>query len=57
VTVEIQALPEGQYAVTATVDQEPLGDGVGDTPQAAVKAALESLGEPLASDIAENVPS
>ena len=30
--------------------------GAGDTPQAVVEAALEGLGQPLASDLAEKVP-
>ncbi len=56
VTVEIQELPDGRYSVTATSDEDPLGEGVGDTPPAAGKAALEGRGDPLASDIAEKVP-
>ena len=55
VTVEIRKGDDGRYVVTATIDDEPLGEGVGDTPQEAVKAALEALGEPYASDMAATV--
>ena len=56
VTVEIQEMADGSYTVAASVDEDPLGEGAGDTPQTAVAAALEELGEPLASDLAEKVP-
>ncbi len=55
VTVEINELPAGGYEALATVDDEPFGEGVGDTQQEAVEAALEPLGEPYASDMADNV--
>ena len=55
VTVESAKAEGGGYEVTATVDGEPLGEGVGDTRQEAVKAALEPLGEPYASDMAATV--
>jgi len=54
VTVEVKA-QDGSYEATATVDEEPLGDGVGETLQEAVKAALATLGEPYASEIAASV--
>ncbi len=55
--VEIREGDDGRYEATATndIDGEPLGEGVGDTLQEAVEAALESLGEPYASDMAESV--
>jgi hypothetical protein len=60
VTVEISVLADGRYSVTATIlegfEEKPLGEGVGDTPQEAVRAALAELGEPVASDLAEKVP-
>lgn len=55
VTVELRERDDGRYTVAATIDEEPLGEGVGDTPQEAVKAALQALGEPYASEIAESV--
>ena len=55
VTVEITERDDGSYAVSAAIDDEPLGEGVGDTPQEAVKAALKTLGEPYASEMAESV--
>ncbi len=54
VTVEIRQRDDG-FVATATVDEEPLGEGTGDTQQAAVRAALEALGEPYASDMSANV--
>lgn len=54
VTVEIRQRDDG-FAATATVDDELLGEGAGETQQAAVRAALEPLGEPYASDMADNV--
>jgi hypothetical protein len=54
VTVEITE-SDGRYEATATIDEEPLGEGVGDTLPEAVKAALEALGEPYASDMAESI--
>ena len=56
VRVEIRELAAESYTAIATVDEEPLGEGTGDTPQAAVRAALEELGEPLASELSEKVP-
>jgi len=56
VTVEISERDVGGYAAAATVDGDPLGEGVGDTQQEAVQAALvEAVGEPYASDMAESV--
>jgi len=55
VTVEVRERDDGRYEARATVDEEPLGEGVGATLQDAVRAALEALGEPYASDIAESV--
>lgn len=55
VTVEITVEPDGRYAATASILEDPLGEGDGETPQEAVRAALEELGEPLASDLAEKV--
>ena len=40
---------------TADLAQDSRDVGVGDTPQEAVKAALRSLGEPYATDMAESV--
>ena len=55
VTVEITERDDGRYVANAAIDEDPLGEGVGDTLQEAVKAALEPLGEPYASDMAETV--
>jgi len=55
VRVEISELVDGHYEATATIDGEPLGEGTGGTQREAVRAALESLGEPYASDMADNV--
>ena len=57
VTVEVRERDDGRYEARATVDAEPLGEGGGATLQDAVRAALEALGEPFASDIAESVKS
>lgn len=56
VTVEIALEPDGRYAVTASILDEPLGEAIGDTMQDAVRAALAELGEPLASELAAKVP-
>ena len=55
VAVEVRERDDGRYEARATVDDEPLGEGVGATLQDAVRAALESLGEPYASDMAATV--
>ena len=57
VRVELAKSDDGRHKATATIDGEPLGEGVGDTVPEAVKAALEPLGEPYASDMADNVES
>jgi hypothetical protein len=55
--VEITKADNGRYEATATIDEEPLGEGVGDTLEEAVAIALEGLGEPYASDMARSVGS
>ena len=55
VRVELSKSDDGRHKATATVDGELLGEGIGDTVPEAVKAALEPLGEPFASDMADNV--
>ena len=53
--VEITKDDDGRYEATATIDEEPLGEGVGDTLEEAVASALEGLGEPFASEMARSV--
>jgi hypothetical protein len=55
VTVELRERDDGRYTVAATIDEEALGEGIGDTPQEAVEAALQALGEPYASEMAESL--
>jgi hypothetical protein len=54
VTVEIWER-NGLYMATADLAEDSRDVGVGDTPQEAVRAALRSLGEPCASEMAEGV--
>ena len=54
VTVEIWER-DGRYLATADLGEDSRDIGVGDTPQEAVRAALRSLGEPYASEMAEGV--
>jgi len=54
VTVEIHER-DGSYVATADLGEDSRDVGVGDTPQEAVRAALRSLGEPYASEMAERV--
>ena len=53
VTVEIHER-DGRFRATADLAEDSRDVGVGDTPQEAVKAALSSLGEPNASEVAED---
>jgi hypothetical protein len=46
---------DGRYMVTADLAEDSRDVGVGDTPQEALRAALRSLGEPYASEVAEGV--
>ena len=43
---------DGRFMATADLAEDSRDVGVGDTPQAAVRAALRSLGEPYASEMA-----
>ena len=43
---------DGCYMATADLAEDSRDVGVGDTPQEAVRAALRSLGEPHASEMA-----
>ena len=43
---------DGRYMATADLAEDSRDIGVGDTPQAAVRAALEALGEPYATEMA-----
>jgi len=43
----------GRYMATADLAEDSRDVGGGDTPQEAVRAALRSLGEPYASEMAE----
>jgi hypothetical protein len=54
VTVEIHER-DGRYMATADLGEDSRDIGVGDTPQEAVGAALKSLGEPHASEMAERL--
>ena len=54
VTVEIHER-DGRYMATADLGEDSRDVGVGDTPQEAVRAALKTLGEPYASEMAEGV--
>ena len=56
VTVEIHER-DGRYMATADLAEDSRDVGVGDTPQEAVRAALRSLGEPYAGEMAEGVKS
>ena len=40
---------------TADLSEDSRDIGVGDTPREAVRAALQSLGEPYASEMAEGI--
>jgi hypothetical protein len=46
---------EGRFMATADLAEDSRDIGVGDTPVEAVRAALESLGEPYATEMAETV--
>ena len=46
---------EGRYMATADLAEDSRDVGVADTPQEAVRAALRSLGEPFASEMAEGL--
>lgn len=46
---------DGRYMATADLGDDSRDIGVGDTPQEAVRAALGSLGEPFASEMAEGL--
>jgi len=46
---------DGRYMATADLAEDSRDVGVGDTPQEAVRAALRSLGEPLAGELAAGV--
>jgi hypothetical protein len=46
---------DGRYVATADIAEDSRDVGVGDTPQQAVKAALEALGEPYVSEMAKGV--
>ena len=46
---------DGRYMATADLGEDSRDVGVGDSPQEAVRAALRSLGEPYASEMAENL--
>ena len=48
---------DGRYMATADLGEDSRDVGVGDTAQEAVRAALRSLGEPYASEVAERMPS
>jgi len=54
VTVEIHER-DGRYMATADLAEDSRDVGVGDTAQEAVRAALRSLGEPYASEMAAGV--
>ena len=54
VAVEIHER-DGRFMATADLAEGSRDVGVGDTPQEAVRAALGSLGEPYASEMAEGV--
>ena len=54
VTVEIHER-DGRYMATADLGGDSRDVGEGDTPQEAVRAALRSLGEPCASEMAAGV--
>ena len=53
VTVEVWER-DGRYMATADLGEDSRDVGVGGTRQAAVRAALRSLGEPYASEMAED---
>jgi hypothetical protein len=44
---------DGRFMAAADLAEDSRDIGVGDTPQEAVRAALEALGEPYASEMAE----
>jgi hypothetical protein len=46
---------DGRYMATVNLREDSRDVGVGDTPQEAVRAALRSLGEPCASEMAAGV--
>jgi hypothetical protein len=54
VTVEIHER-DGRYMATADLAKDSRDVGVGDTPQEAARAALQALGEPIASEMAAGV--
>ena len=47
---------DGCYMATADLAEDSRDVGVGETPQEAVRAALEALGEPYATEMTESVP-
>jgi hypothetical protein len=47
----------GRFMAAADLAEDSRDIGVGDTPQEAVRAALESLGEPYASEMAKGAGS
>jgi len=53
VTVEVHER-DGRFMAAADPGEDPRDIGVGDTPQQAVRDALGSLGEPYASEMAED---
>ena len=46
---------DGRFMATADLGEDSRDVGLGETPQEAVRAALRSLGEPYASEMAENL--
>jgi hypothetical protein len=46
---------DGRYVWTADLAEDSRDVGVGNAPQEAIRAALQSLGEPLASEMAAGV--
>ena len=56
VRVETRELEGGSFVANSSIDEEPLGEAIGDTLHEAVRASLAELGEPLASDLAAKVP-
>jgi hypothetical protein len=48
---------DGRFMATADLAEDSRDIGVGDTPQEAVRAAIEVLGEPYASEMADGVES
>jgi hypothetical protein len=48
---------DGRFMATADLAEDSRDVGIGDTPQEAVGAALVSLGEPFASEMADSAGS